>query len=124
VNEQVAVLPLASVAVQVTVVVPTGMIEPEAGTHATVTPGQLSVAVGGGKVTAVAVVAGQVNAVTAVTLSGHSMVGGCVSLTVTVNVHITLETVQVTVVVPTGKNEADAGEHVTVPHSPVVSGGG
>ena len=42
VNEQSSVLPLASVAVQVTVVVPTGKIEPEAGKQATVTPGQLS----------------------------------------------------------------------------------
>src|SRR5262249_14456962 len=45
---QVAVLPEASVAVQVTVVLPMGNTEPEAGTHAAVTPGQLSVAVGGG----------------------------------------------------------------------------
>ena len=90
VNEQVAVLPLASVAVQVTVVVPTGMMVPEAGTHATVTPGQLSLAVGGGKSTTVAKVAGQVNAVTAVTLSGQSIVGGWVSFTVTVNWHETI----------------------------------
>lgn len=37
---------LASEAVQVTVVVPTAKLEPETGTHATVAPGQLSVAVG------------------------------------------------------------------------------
>ena len=36
----------ASLAVHVTVVVPTGKVEPDAGTHATVAPGQLSVAVG------------------------------------------------------------------------------
>jgi hypothetical protein len=30
--------------------------------------------------------------------------------------------VQVTVVVPTGKNEPEAGEQVTVPHVPVVVG--
>jgi len=41
-----AVFPAVSVAVQVTVVVPTGNIEPDGGTQATVTPGQLSFAVG------------------------------------------------------------------------------
>ena len=48
VNEHVAVLPLASVAVQVTVVVPTGKVDPDAGEQTTVTPGQLSEAVGAG----------------------------------------------------------------------------
>ena len=48
---QLAVLPEASVAVQVTVVTPAGNDEPEAGTHAAVTPGQLSAAVGGAKLT-------------------------------------------------------------------------
>jgi hypothetical protein len=84
-NEQVAVLPEASVAVQVTVVVPTGKVEPEGGTQATVTPGQLSAAVGGGKVTTEPLVAGQVGAVTATTLVGQVIEGGCVSLTVMVN---------------------------------------
>ena len=45
VKVQVAVLPCASVAVLVTVVVPTAKLLPLAGTLATVTPGQLSVAV-------------------------------------------------------------------------------
>ena len=45
---QVAVFPEASVAVQVTVVVPLGNSEPEGGLQATVAPGQLSVAVAGG----------------------------------------------------------------------------
>jgi hypothetical protein len=51
------------------------------------------------------------------------IVGGCVSVTVTVNEHVgpTLD-VQVTVVVPTGKNDPEAGLHVTVPQSPVVVG--
>jgi len=49
VKVHVAVLPDASATVQVTVVVPTGKNEPEAGTHAgTPTPGQLSETVGGG----------------------------------------------------------------------------
>jgi hypothetical protein len=45
VNVQVAVLPDASVAVDVTVVVPLGKKLPDAGELTTVTPGQLSVAV-------------------------------------------------------------------------------
>ena len=123
-NEQVAVLPLPSVAVQVTVVVPTGKIEPEAGVQTSVTPGQLSDAVVVKFTTPLAVVAGQVIAVTAVTLAGHVMTGGWVSLTVTVNVQVGPAAVHVTVVVPTGKNEPDAGEHTTAPQVPVVVGGG
>jgi hypothetical protein len=46
VNEQLAVLLEASVAVQVTVVVPLGKVDPEAGTHITDGLGQLSVGVG------------------------------------------------------------------------------
>ena len=45
-NMHVDVFPAVSVAVQATVVVPTGNIDPDGGTQATVTPGQLSVAVG------------------------------------------------------------------------------
>jgi len=54
VNVQVAsgLLGLASDAVTVTVVVPTGKKLPEAGLAVTVTPGQLSLAVAAGKVTA------------------------------------------------------------------------
>jgi len=47
-NMQLAVLPEPSVAVQVTGVVPTGKFEPEGGLQFVVTPGQLSLAVGGG----------------------------------------------------------------------------
>jgi hypothetical protein len=50
-KEQVAVLPDASVAVQVTVVVPMGNDEPLGGTQAVDTPGQLSLVAGGGKLT-------------------------------------------------------------------------
>ena len=46
VKVELAVLPAASVAVQVTVVVPTGKTLPEAGTQMTDTPGQLSMAIG------------------------------------------------------------------------------
>ena len=48
---QVAVLPEASVAVHVTVVVPTGKHDPEGGLHITVTPGQLSEGTGVAKLT-------------------------------------------------------------------------
>ena len=44
VKVQLAVLPDASVAVLVTVVVPFGKVEPEGGLLTTVTPGQLSLA--------------------------------------------------------------------------------
>lgn len=47
-NEQLALLPCASVAVQVTVVIPAGKLEPDAGTQITVAPGRLSLTVGGG----------------------------------------------------------------------------
>jgi len=46
VNVQVAVWLDVSVAVQVTVVVPFGKVEPLAGTHEAVAPGQLSLGVG------------------------------------------------------------------------------
>jgi hypothetical protein len=48
VKEQVMVLPAASVAAQLTAVVPTGKTEPGGGVHALVTPSQLSIAAGGG----------------------------------------------------------------------------
>jgi hypothetical protein len=48
VKVQLAVLPDSSAAVQVTVVVPTGKVEPEGGTQAVDAPRQLSAAVGGG----------------------------------------------------------------------------
>ena len=86
-NEQVAVLPAASVAVHVTVVVPTGNGLPDGGTHATVTPGQLSEATGGGNVPTAAVAIGQLAGATAVCGPGQVIVGGCVSTTVTVNEH-------------------------------------
>jgi hypothetical protein len=44
----VAVLPDVSVAVQVTVVVPTGKQDPDGGLQLAVTPGQLSLATGAG----------------------------------------------------------------------------
>ena len=62
--------------------------------------------------------------VTAVTFAGQVIVGGCVSFTVTVKVQEgPAVAVQVTVVVPFGKKEPEAGVQFTVPHEPVVVGG-
>ena len=82
VNEQVAEFPELSKAVQVTVVTPTGKVDPEGGVQATVMPEQLSLAVGAGKLP-VALVASAGAVV--VWLAGQVIVGGCVSFTVTVN---------------------------------------
>ena len=82
---QVAVLPEASVAVQVTVVTPTGKQLPEGGLQTTTTPGQLSLAV----VVKLTTAQGSVMVgVTPVTLAGQVIVGGCVSFTVTVKVQV------------------------------------
>ena len=43
-------------------------------------------------------------------------------VTVKLQLDDVLSSVQVTVVVPRGKNDPDAGEHVTAPQSPVVVG--
>lgn len=48
VKEHVAVFPTASVAVQVTGVVPIGKKEPDGGEQEVVTPGRLSETIGGG----------------------------------------------------------------------------
>ena len=115
VNWQVLTLPEASVAVTVTVVVPTGKKLPEAGELVIVTPGQLSVAVGVKET-----FAPHWPAVFGTTiLAGQVTVGGCTSLTLIVNVHVAVlpdasVTVAVTVVIPTGKKDPDAGVLVTV----------
>ena len=71
---QVAVLADVSVAVQVTVDEPTAKHEPDGGVHATVTPGQLSLAVGLGNVTTAHIVA--IVGVVVVMLAGHVIDGG------------------------------------------------
>jgi hypothetical protein len=120
VNEQLLVLPAPSVAVQVTVVVPFGKVDPAAGTHADVTPGQLSPAVGGAYETTAEHCPGSL---LTVTFAGQVIDGACVSLTVTVNEQEgPVSEVQVTVVVPTGKNEPVGGEQVTVKQEPIVDG--
>lgn len=107
-----------SVALQLTVVVPSGKLEPEAGVHVTVGVPQLSSAVGGVNVTFAAqdpIAAG------CVMLAGHAPSVGAVEST-TCTVKLQLEDMllaasfatQVTVVVPNGKLEPDGGVQVTV----------
>jgi hypothetical protein len=55
-----------------------------------------------------------------VIFAGQLMAGGCVSLTVTANVHIAVfpeesATLHMTVVAPTEKKEPEAGEQTVVP---------
>src|SRR5438445_6762343 len=83
-NAQVLVLPAASVAVQITVVVPTGNNVPLGGLHATVAPGQLSVTVGA-KATVAPHTPGSVPVVIS---AGQVIAGFSVSLTVTLNVQL------------------------------------
>ena len=64
--------------------------------------------------------------------AGHVIAGACVSCTVTVNEQLgiglpsgswrMMSSSHVTVVVPTGKNEPEAGEHTIGQHEPVVVG--
>jgi hypothetical protein len=111
VKEHVALFPEESVAVAVTVVTPTGKKLPEAGTEATVTFEQLSVAVGV-KVTTAPQTPRSLNLLM---FAGQVITGGCVSLTVTLNVQVAkpppFRAVAVTVVTPTGKVN---GEVITV----------
>src|SRR5205823_1627513 len=84
VKVHVAVLPAPFVAVQVTGVVPNGNAEPDGGTQLVVTPGQLSV-VGAAKLTIKLVWPA---AALATMFVEQAIVGGCVSLTVTVKEHL------------------------------------
>src|SRR5262249_4048643 len=71
---QDALAPPESVALQVTVVVPNGKTDPEAGAQTTVTPGQLSATVELGNVTIAVVLPGL--AATASGSGGHVITGG------------------------------------------------
>jgi hypothetical protein len=115
VNVQLDVLPEASVAVTVTVEVPTGKAEPEAGLATTLKPAQLSVPVATKFTTA----EHWPGALHTVTLAGHCTVGFSQSFTVTVKEHCWLlpeasVAVTTTVVVPIGKVEPEAGLATTV----------
>jgi hypothetical protein len=125
VNEQELVLLEASVATHDTVVVPFGKAEPDGGVQSVVTPGQLSVAVG----VNVTMAEQTFGSVFLVILAGQVTVGACVSFTVTVNEQVdevpsSLRPVTTTVVVPTGKNDPDAGLALTTPQLPVKVGAG
>jgi hypothetical protein len=106
---QVVLLPAASVEVEFTVVVPTGKNDPEAGTDTTVAE-QLSVVV-----TEKNTVEPQSPGVAFMLMfAGQEITGGSTSLTMTVKLHVVLlpaasVEVELTVVVPIGKNEPDAG---------------
>ena len=113
---QVAVLPDASVAVAVTVVVPFGKFVPEGGLVTTLTPGQLSDAV----TLKVTTLEHCPVAVVVTILAGQATVGACVSLIVTVNeqlaeLPLASVTEQLTVVVPFGNVEPDDGLHTGEP---------
>jgi len=84
VNEQEAVLPEASVAVQVTVVVPFKKVEPDGGLQLTVAPGQLSVTVAEKLTTA----EHWPGSVLVTMLAGQEIVGGVSSTTVTMAVQV------------------------------------
>src|SRR5262245_65954800 len=104
VNEQLVLVPAVSVAVQVTVLVPTAKLEPDDGVQLTMTPAQLSLTTGAAKVTAT--LPWPAGALLAI-FPGQVIAGGCVSLTVTLKeqfaVPTVLDAVQVTALVPVGK---------------------
>lgn len=116
VNEQLPVLPAASVAEQVTVVVPTGKAEPDAGVQTgVIAPSHPSFAVAVKLTTAEHCPA----SLLAVMGDGQVTVGASSSVTVTVKLHCALLPAasvaeQVTVVAPTGKVEPEAGEQTGV----------
>src|SRR4051794_8035083 len=112
----VAVLPLLSVAVEFTVVVPTEKTEPDAGVLATVTPGQLSAAVTV-KLTAM-LVAVELSGRLTTTFAGQLIVGGVTSLTVKATVQVavlpdTSRTVTTMLVTPLPTSAPAAGLCVT-----------
>jgi hypothetical protein len=109
----VAWLPEASVALQLTVVVPTLKSEPDAGMQEVVTPVQLSLAIGA-KLTVLEPEPGELSFT--FMFAGQVIDGFSVSLTVMVNEQLpATESEQVTVVVPWGKKEPLKGEQEIVP---------
>jgi len=118
VNEHEPVFPDVSVALQVTDVVPFGKVDPEAGVHVGVTESQLSVA-DEVKLTTAEHLPGSVFWVMG---AGQVTFGASLSCTVTENEHepvLLLVSVaeQVTVVVPFGNIDPDAGVQVGVTES-------
>jgi hypothetical protein len=110
VNVHESLFPNASVATIFTGVTPTAKTEPDAGVATDVTPGQLSSTVG----VKFTLVPHESKPFERTIGAGHWMVGFCVSFTVTVNVHESLfpdasVATIFTGVMPTGKNDPDAG---------------
>src|SRR5271166_3517653 len=120
---QVALLPCVSLTVQITVLVPTGK---NAGALlVTVTDPQLSATVGVPSATLVA--PHSPGEVTTVTRAGQEIVGGWLSLTMTSCAQVALLpcvslTVQITVLVPTGKRAGALFVTVTDPQFSVTTG--
>src|SRR5712692_6008455 len=115
VKEALAVLPEASMAEPLTVVVPIGKALPEGGLVLVVTPGQLSLAVNANVTSA----EGWPRSVFTVMFAGAVILGGSVSFTV--RVKLALEVfpegsiaVPVTVVTPLGKALPEGGLLVTL----------
>ena len=112
---QVSALPEASVAIQVTGVVPTGKTEPEAGVQLIVAPGQLSLTLEEKFTTALH----KPESLLTIISAGQIATGASVSFTVTLNVQVSAlpeasVAIQVTGVIPTGKTEPEAGVQLIV----------
>jgi hypothetical protein len=110
----------ASVAVQVTVVVPVGKMEPDAGVQLVVTAEQLSLVSGSGKSTLVPLLPG---ATSALTLAGHMIEGASASFPVTVTLKLQgspVSPAHVTVVVPDGNVDPAGGLHCMGAQAPPV----
>src|SRR6185503_13703554 len=114
---QLPALPAASVAEQLTVVVPFGKAVPEAGLHVTAPkPGQLSEALVVNETTA----EHWPGSVFTAMFAGQVSTGGSLSVTVTVKLQLPALSAasvaeQLTVVDPFGKAVPEAGLHVTAP---------
>ena len=109
---QVSVLPLLSVAMQVTMVVPTGKKLPDGGVQTTVSPVQLSVTEAAYTTTAPQLPV----SLSCVMSAGQLATGGSVSSTVTSKVQVVVVpaasvAVHVTVVTPTGNTLPEGGKH-------------
>jgi hypothetical protein len=123
VNEPPSVLPESSVAVQFTVVTPTGNVLPDGGEHPTLTLGSTESEADAEKET----VAPPGPVAATVMLPGTVMVGAVVSSTVTSNVSDVSSSVlgsvavHVTVVTPSENVVPEGGEHTTGTGSPLPS---
>jgi hypothetical protein len=120
VKEQTLVLPEVSVAMQFTVVVPIGKMEPDGGETLVEATPQLSVTVGPEKFTTALVCA---CGTLVMMFAGQAMVGANVSRTVMVKLQfVPFAEVHVTVLVPFAKKEPEGGEQLIAPQFPLVLG--